>query len=332
LNNQIFASSFDNLNDPFEGTYKEEISLFVNSIQQLFRVDTAQVIKSLEAIKDFHSRLGIYSLSLTFSNELMWSHYAGSHAGFCIEYEVEKLKGGALINDSVIEIEVNYQDEVPLITYKDIGSETLLKKMFATKSVRWNYEKEIRLIYDTCSLKSYHSSALTGIYFGIKAPDDIKQKLIDSLTNRDVKFYQLFKASNSYHLERKLIHENQRLIRNKLNDAHYEILKTKHNRLMENFYVLYKNSDLDESTLKAFFIGFREKFATKDCNINLFDDKSILQIIDKYPLSKDEYIKYADHLIALSPNDSPDCIVWYPYQDFQYREFGGKNSKRETSP
>ena len=72
-----------------------------------------------------------------------------------------------------------------------------------------------------------------------------------------------------------------------------------------------------------------KNFSTKDCNINLFDDKSVSSLIDKYPLSNSEYIKVADHFIALSSFETPNSFSWYPYQDFQYKEFGGKNWKKE---
>lgn len=60
----------------------------------------------------------------------------------------------------------------------------------------------------------------------------------------------------------------------------------------------------------------------------LFDDKSILEIIDKYPLTKDEYLKYADCFIAESNSETPEYISMYPYQGLQYKEYGGRNWKK----
>lgn len=56
--------------------------------------------------------------------------------------------------------------------------------------------------------------------------DEHKKLMINSLVNRDVKFYELFKEPNSYRLGKKLIHENKRLIKNKLDSNSFEILKT----------------------------------------------------------------------------------------------------------
>jgi len=190
--------------------------------------------------------LGIYSLSKTYSEELLWAHYSDAHKGFCIEYDISKLKEKYFGPVTVTEIEVDYNPIPPTITYKDIENGTLFKKLFATKSIKWEYEEEIRLIFDTFSLKDYHPSTLTGIYFGSEFLKDKKQRFIDLFNGLDVKFYDIYGDNNSYKLKRKLIHENKRKIKNKLTPETFEILKTRHSTAVENFYVLYKSDKLDE--------------------------------------------------------------------------------------
>jgi hypothetical protein len=96
-----------------------------------------------------------------------------------------------------------------------------------------------------------------------------------------------------------------------------------------NLYVLLKTKNLDEASLKDFVKKFRLENCTKDCNINLYDTKSIEKYIDIYPMPKPVYIEYADHFIALSSFDSPATVWLYPYQDMKYKEFSGKNWKKE---
>jgi len=36
-------------------------------------------------------KIGIFSLSKKYDDELLWAHYANSHKGFCIEYDLEIL-------------------------------------------------------------------------------------------------------------------------------------------------------------------------------------------------------------------------------------------------
>lgn len=332
LKNQIYAPPFIALNDPFEGMYSEEITQLAKFLGKTFKVDSSEVVESLEKIKDFKNTLGIYSLSMTFSDELMWAHYANSHKGFCIEYETTKIKDKYLAPQMVTELKVDYNPKPQTLTYLDINENNkIFKKLFATKSLKWGYEEEIRLIFDSFELKDYHPSALTGIYFGTRFPSKKKQQLINSLTNRDVRFYEMYREENSYNLKRKLVHENKRIIQKKLDSQIYEILSTNHYPKAENFNVFYEGQKIDDKSLNYFFDSFRENFATKDCNINLFDDKSIISLIDKYPLTKSEYIKVADHFVALSSFETPNDISWYPYQDFQYKEYGGKNWKKRDN-
>jgi hypothetical protein len=328
IKNQIYAPPFILLNDPFEGLFNDEITRFVMLLEKLFKVKASEVLKNLEDIKNFKTQLGIYSLSKTYSEELLWAHYASAHKGFCIEYDISKLKEKYFGPVTVSEFEVAYNSIPPTITHEDIEKATLMEKLFATKSKKWEYEEEIRLIFDTYSEKDYHPSALTGIYFGTEFNREEKLKFIDSLKGLDVKFYDMYRENNSYKLKRQLFHENKREIQNKLAPNSFEILKKRHFPAVENFYVLYKSDRLDDNSIRYFFKAFRENFATKGCNIHLFDSKEIADLIAKI-IEGEEYIKFADHCIAVSYFETPDEFSRYPFQDFLYKDYGGKNWKKE---
>ncbi|PKP51943.1 MAG: hypothetical protein CVT92_11175 [Bacteroidetes bacterium HGW-Bacteroidetes-1] len=122
--------------------------------------------------------------------------------------------------------------------------------------------------------------------------------------------------------------ENKEL--EKLDPNSYEILKTEHNAAVENFHVLIKFSDFDKDMIFDFVKKFRNENCTRNCNVLVYDTKSILPLIDKYPLQGKEYIQLADHFVAMSTFDAPNLKSWYPYQDFQYKDYGGKNWKKET--
>lgn len=328
VQNQIFASPFSDLNDPFEGLCDENITSMSNIVSKIFNTDTTELTRGIEEIMSYKSKLGIYSLSKSNNEKLLWSYYASSHRGYCIEYDLDKLKDHYVIHLSVNEIEVDYKDKPQIITIQDIKNhDVLLRKLFATKFSNWSYEKEIRLIFDDAQFKDYHPSALTGIYFGLNTSDDIIENLINSLTDRDVKFYKFSMKPGEYKLVSNLIHENTRVIPNKPSNDLFEMLKTKHNPTVENFYIFYKGLTSEKDSIKKFVEGFRDTYATKPSNIYLFDSKSITSIIDKYPLKGDEYVKFADHFFAWSTFDASDYIWWYPYHDYLYDEYGGKNKK-----
>lgn len=91
-------------------------------------------------IKQSHEILGVYCLSPTYNNAMMWSHYADGHRGFCVGFDMEKLcpyfSGGGF---------VTYSDKYPIIS--PIEEED--KKYFmplVLKSDHWDYEVEYRLL------------------------------------------------------------------------------------------------------------------------------------------------------------------------------------------
>lgn len=90
------------------------------------------------------------------------------------------------------------------------------------------------------------------------------------------------------------------------------MLKIEHNHTVENFHVLYKGIKKDKESLIIFSSKFREQYATKPSNINIYDSKACIDLIGKYPLYGKEKTLFANHLIALSMFDTPDDIWLYP--------------------
>ena len=316
LNDEIWASSFRNLNDPFEATYTDEISKVLPIFNQVFNVNISDIQKNWKELMAFRDKLGIYSLSTSDKdfpdNELMWAHYANSHKGFCIAYDVEKLEDSEKFSLDVNRMTINYSEKPPQIEITDIKSPNFIIKLFGTKSPVWQYEKEIRLLYTNYGMKKYNPFALKAIYFGLNMDKQYQAQIIEKLENRDVKFYKMERKDKSYNLVPTLICENQRKIENKLSSDQYEILKIEHNHTVENFHVLYKGIKKDKESLIIFSSKFREQYATKPSNINIYDSKACIDLIGKNPLYGKEKTLFANHLIALSMFDTPDDIWLYP--------------------
>ena len=51
----------------------------------------SNILVALEDLLSYNKKIGIYSLSKTFIDELLWAHYGNSHKGFCIEYDLDIL-------------------------------------------------------------------------------------------------------------------------------------------------------------------------------------------------------------------------------------------------
>lgn len=319
LKHEIYAPTFEKLNDPFEASFDDSISKTTVMLKAKYGVNTDEIDKHWRSIQDFKKTLGIYSFELktdtmTFpTNELLWAHYANSHKGFCIEYDVDKLISSNEHFYEINRIDILYQNECPIISINDIAeSNTILQKMFGTKSFAWTYENEIRLIYETSSEKPYHPSSLKSIYFGLNMDLQEQNNIITGLENHDVCFYKMEKIKNTYQLKATLICENKRLIKNRLNNSDYKVMKTNHNPTVENFHVLLLTKNREQSFLLNFVTKFREEYASKKSNIWLYDDEQIYDLIGKYPLYGAEKDIFANHLIAGSTFDAPDNIWLYP--------------------
>jgi hypothetical protein len=115
----------------------------------------------------------------------------------------------------------------------------------------------------------------------------------------------------------------------KLNAKEYEIMKSGHKSTIQNFHVLLKHPNFDKNYVHQFIKQFRKENCTMNCNVYVYDTKSILPLVDVYPLKEKDYIKLADHFVSMSTFDATEVKDWYPYQDFQYKEYGGKNWKKE---
>lgn len=72
---------------------------------------------------------------------------------------------------------------------------------FTRKSISWEREEEVRVIINKTGLLTIPSDAATGIYFGLRMSDEDKKLIHDSLTNRNIKYYQMKLKENSYELE-----------------------------------------------------------------------------------------------------------------------------------
>ncbi|MGU3377133.1 hypothetical protein [Chryseobacterium sp. M5A1_1a] len=111
-----------------------------------------------------------------------------------------------------------------------------------------------------------------------------------------------------------------------LSKLEYDIISTTENNVSKNYNIYLKINNLSKDDISSFIKQFREKNCSV-CTINIFDTKSIETLINVYPLSKNEYLKFADHFVACSTFDIPKLISFYPFQDSKYKEYGGKNFK-----
>ena len=83
-------------------------------------------------------RYRVYCVSAAPDNTLMWSHYAASHTGICLEFACRNKVFGTAIR-------VQYLSRYPAFDLFDNADDTILLP-WLTKSDAWSYEQEFRVI------------------------------------------------------------------------------------------------------------------------------------------------------------------------------------------
>ncbi len=130
---------------------------------------------------------------------LFWSHYADSHRGICIKYEIncDKLPNEESSFSCLLDVDYNTFD------LSSINDECC-KKILSTKATCWKNESELRLIYFDCNARGgYHPikipGRITDVYFGLKCDPEHEKTItkVLELNNRDdwaknVRFHKMY--------------------------------------------------------------------------------------------------------------------------------------------
>lgn len=143
----------------------------------------------------YKEEIAIACFSETKDSQLMWAHYAGSYAGFCIEYDFRKSYDISLQRGIG---KVEYTNEKPKQEQFD-DFNVYRSKALLTKSECWSYEKEWRSIkiveYFAWKNKIYPivgvKNCITAIYLGCNMPEDIQKEIADVYKNTEVKVYKM---------------------------------------------------------------------------------------------------------------------------------------------
>ena len=152
--------------------------------------------------KDTNAKVGILSLSEKNDDLLMWSHYANSHKGICLEFGTfqPSLLDGAR--------PVRYADEFPAMELYEIVVHEDLRKSASwmlTKAAQWGYEKEWRVLDfdDGPGPKSFPPACLTGVIVGCRIPETDRKTVSSWLLTRRcaVAVYQAKQVSGHFRLK-----------------------------------------------------------------------------------------------------------------------------------
>jgi len=152
------------------------------------------------ALSSIMNNNGISCFSEINNEILMWSHYADSHKGFCLEFDTSH-------DPFENSLKVTYNKKIPRIDTVDFfmkDGDDQVTKACCTKHKSWKYEKEWRVLKDEGDTSyGYPAEALTAVYFGAEmdfAHLEIIALIIQS-QNQNVKFYQGKKSKTDFLVE-----------------------------------------------------------------------------------------------------------------------------------
>jgi hypothetical protein len=213
VNRELWFAQPDSFNDPFDCSMDYEIFL-VKAIKLLSLEDFDKEY-ILNYLRKIIADVRVCCFCETKKNQLMWSHYADEHKGFCIGFDKKQLVDN---QTSEFASQVDYVSREPYagiiegfellndynreIKDKDIVRE-ILRRTLTTKYTGWKYEKEYRLISTKQSVLRFEPKSINSITFGLRMNIEHKKVLRKLLASQEwshIKWFDTSKTKNKYAL------------------------------------------------------------------------------------------------------------------------------------
>jgi len=199
-NHRLYLSDGKNFNDPFEITVTDKKNHKIRYIEGLH----------------------ILSLTNSFRNKLIWSHYTDSHKGVCLTVKVPNnlvypicYSTKRIYEDSDIDNIISSSTRIAKKSVdKDFSPLSKDKKIAFIKDKKWIYEKEYRVVFDKTDEAGliYHdgkwfmSVRIKNIYLGAnfnKNETEIKKKIIEACKRNKIKITQMVLSDTDYSVKKK---------------------------------------------------------------------------------------------------------------------------------
>lgn len=197
-NHRLYLSDGTNFNDPFE-------IIVTDKKKHKFRY-----------IEGLH----ILSLTNSYRNKLIWSHYTDSHKGVCLTVKVPKHLVYPLCYSTKRIYEDSDVDNIILSSAKiakksvdnDFSTLNKNKKIAYIKDKKWMYEKEYRIVFDKDDEsgliyedgKWFMSVKITNIYLGVnfdKNKEEIRKEIMEACKRNKIKVTQMVLSDSDYSIK-----------------------------------------------------------------------------------------------------------------------------------
>lgn len=203
--NKISFSSLSDFNDPVDSAYFQCADYYISTIEDPVMKMMDEV--SVEAYNGLRAKCFITSRHLPnhtnyrpsmidiapYLNTIMWAHYADYHKGYCAMYNFPS--DITSVKDS--EGYVLHTGEIDYVEEMQYPSEINFQLGFMTKSKRWEYEHEKRMLYfQRDGVAAGHpevklpNGCLKEVYIGLRCENEAAIK--DALDDKpDVKVFKI---------------------------------------------------------------------------------------------------------------------------------------------
>jgi hypothetical protein len=222
-NLKIRFSPFKSLNDPYEAFFPINVTDEVNTAvadvwnqlpeqdktfekRRSYEQNLATMKKSAELILNSEvagenllntlgEDFGILSLSHSYTNLLMWAHYASYNTGYVIGFDEINLfsKQYDLEGNFVHPYKVMYSDNIQFVKFKESNWKN---KLLCQKPIEWAYEQEERFFLSGMNLAKsedvdnfgakivlydFNPTSVFKIFIGCKASSNTRDKILNAV-------------------------------------------------------------------------------------------------------------------------------------------------------
>jgi hypothetical protein len=171
----------------------EDVQQYINSVEEKIFLKTAKLFL-------------IGCLCTDYKNRLMWSHYADSHRGFCVEYDYSQVDGKTLKN---LPMPIVYSSKRPLVPWApvfDNSKENIneacnkLTLGLLTKDSAWEYENEWRILINASDNPELVMPKISCIYLGAAIEEKNKAKVLEIAKSKGISVKQMKMDRGEYAL------------------------------------------------------------------------------------------------------------------------------------
>lgn len=181
-NHKIYFSSCQEFNDPFESAINilsdytpqqyYESFIFGGMTPEVSKELTKQIVCGIidgeillkQLTRKVISSVGYFCMTTKPDNILMWAHYADSHKGVCLKFDILED-----LDTFLVPVPVDYNEQY--INFNMLNSDLL--SVLRRKSPEWKYEDEYRIIKtDHQGLWEIKPESLVEIIFGCRTSEE----------------------------------------------------------------------------------------------------------------------------------------------------------------